>query len=71
MTAQGNQKSIHLKFEVPTNPSASTRLEFCKTVRLEAGPLGALLPLLLGTLCDLEQVTQLLFVLSFLICKIG
>lgn len=38
---------------------------------LEPGPLGALLPLLLGTLCDLEQVTQLLFVLSFLICEMG
>lgn len=37
---------------------------------LEPGPLGALLPLL-GTLYDLEQVTQLLFVLSFLICKMG
>ena len=36
MTGQGNQKSSHLKFEVPTNPSASTRLEFSKTVRLEA-----------------------------------
>lgn len=35
MTVQGNQKSIHLKFEVPTNPSASTRLELHKTVRLE------------------------------------
>lgn len=35
MTGQGNEKSIHLKFEVPTNPSASTRLEFSETVRLE------------------------------------
>lgn len=41
------------------------------TWTLEPGPLGALLPLLLGTLYDLEQVTQLLFVLSFLICKMG
>lgn len=35
MTGQRNEKSIHLKFEVPTNPSASIRLEFTGTVRLE------------------------------------
>ena len=34
-TGEGNENSIHLKCELPNNPSAYTSLEFSKLVRLE------------------------------------